>query len=98
MRLGILIRSATHAPHAVGLTHAALRAGHEVALFVMDEGVRVLGELATLASMDGVDVAYCEFSLMQQDVPPASVPEGFRASSQLDNAKMASLSDRVVIL
>ena len=98
MRLGILMRSATHAAHALGLSRAALRAGHEVALFVMDEGVRTLGELAPLASMDGVDVAYCDFSLMQQDVSPANVPDGFHASSQLDNAKMASLSDRVVVL
>ena len=44
MKLGILVNTDRHLRDIVGLTTAAVAGGHEVVLFAMDAGTRLLGD------------------------------------------------------
>ena len=60
-KLGILVNTAGHLPHVAGLTRAALATGGQVAIFIMDEGTRLLSDRAftSLAELEGVSVSVC---------------------------------------
>ena len=100
VQLGILVNSAGHLRHIVGLTHAALAAGDRVAIFVMDEGTRLLADcsFSALADLDGVNVSVCEHSAKASGVSPPHPIGRIRFGSQLNNASMVGASERVVVL
>lgn len=99
-QLGILANSDRHLGHVIGLTRAALAAGREVAIFVMDEGSRLLRDpaFAALSELHGVNVSVCEHSAKAFGVHPEGIPGRVRFGSQLNNASMVGSSDRVVVL
>ena len=99
-KLGLLVNSARHLEQIAGLTRAAIARGHSVAIFVMDEGTRLLGEnpFAALADLDGVAVSVCEHSAKTFGVATGQLPASIRCGSQLNNAMMVHKADRVVVL
>lgn len=99
-KLGILVNTAGHLQQVAGLTRAALAAGAQVAIFVMDEGTRLLADCAftALAELDGVSVSVCEHSAQAFGVSPGGLSARIRFGSQLNNASMVGAAERVVVL
>ena len=64
MKLGILVNTDKHLAEIAGLTHAALAKGHEVAIFAMDEGTRLLADpgYIGLCRLPGVTLSVCQHS------------------------------------
>ena len=64
MKLGILVTTNTNKDNVKGLTKAAVSKGHEVSIFCMGEGSRLLEEkdFMDLNSIDGVSMAFCDHS------------------------------------
>jgi len=100
MKLGILARSDNHLQHIIGLTNAAISAGHEVIIFTMDSGTRLLeiDEFGALARKGGVTVSFCDFNASGMGIVKELVPEEIVRGSQLNNAKMVHEADRVIRL
>lgn len=64
MKLGILINTDRHLSEILGITKAALSKGHEVIIFNMDEGTRLLGNppFRELCGMNGVRMSFCDYN------------------------------------
>jgi predicted peroxiredoxin len=99
-RLGILVNTARHLKHVVGVTRAALATRHEVIIFVMDEGTRLLqnAELTGLAGLSGVTLSRCDHSTKRHGVDIEALPVGVVRGSQVNNAKMVQQAERVIVL
>jgi len=100
MKLGILVTTDHYLPQVKGLVEAAVRKNHEVMLFVMDDGTRLLESEAFsgLCGVKGVGVSYCEHATQQTGVQTAGLPEQAVCGSQFDNANMMHEADRVIVL
>ena len=100
MKLGILVNTNKHLEHVVEITAAARVKGHEVIIFTMDEGTRLLHDPAyvALAELDGVTMSFCKHSADHLHLKTDQVPESIAAGSQYQNAVMNNESDRVIIL
>jgi len=100
MKLGILVNTDRHLAKIAGLTHAALAKGHEVAIFAMDEGTRLLADpgYTGLSRLPGVTLSVCQHSAEAIGVSVAGLPPEIRCGSQLQNAMMQHAADRVVVL
>jgi peroxiredoxin family protein len=99
-RLGILVNSDRHGRQALGLARAARSLGHEVNVFVMDAGTRLLADAAfmQLADVEGVRVSLCQHSAAHHRVATEGLPTSVVRGSQLNNAMMQHAADRVVVL
>lgn len=100
MKLAILVNSAAHLQHVVGLTRAAASKGHAVSLFTMDEGVGLLEDpaYAGLCRLDGVTLGLCEHSAKGYGLPIEGLPREIVRGSQYQNAVMTHHADRVIVL
>lgn len=100
MKLGILINTDRHPKHVIGLAGAALSLGHEVIIFTMDSGTRLLEdeELMKLCTMRGVMMSFCDFNFRSFDISRESLPPEAVSGSQYDNALMVNKADRVIVL
>jgi predicted peroxiredoxin len=100
MKLGILVNTDRHPGHVIGLTKAALSRGHEVIIFTMDEGAKLLAapRFRELCKTPGVTMSFCDLSAKQLDTGPEEVPEELMAGSQYHNAVMNHVADRVIVL
>ena len=100
MKLGIVVTSARHLEHVVGIVRTASAKGHPVSLFVMDEGVRLLGELAfiELCTLENVTMSLCKHSAEEHGVQTKELSKEIVAGSQFQNALMSNRSDRVIVL
>lgn len=100
MKLGILVNTDRHMEELTSITRAALSKGHEVSVFVMDAGVRLLAtkELGELARLEGVSMAFCNYNAMTEDIDLSGIQPGAESGGQLDNATMVRDSDRVIAL
>lgn len=100
MKLGILVNTARHLEDVIGLTEAAIAKGREVLIFAMDEGTRLLNEpgFTALAALQGVTLSICEHSAKAQGLGIERLAPRIRCGSQLDNAMMAHMADRIVVL
>lgn len=91
--LGILVNSDKYQEDIVGLVQAAKKAGHDVKIFMMDDGTLlaepVCGDVGTDA-----EVAYCDHSAEPRGVKDVA---GATAGSQYQNAVMMHDSDKVVV-
>lgn len=99
MKLGILVNTDRHLRDVLGTTRAALAGGHEVVIFVMDEGTRLLkdSEFAGLCGLQGVTMSFCDHSAQQLKVE-TGVPEEIVCGSQYNHAMMLHAVDRLVVL
>jgi peroxiredoxin family protein len=100
MKLGILVNTDRRLGHVLGLTAAAAAKNHEVVIFAMDEGVRLLDDasFAGLAGAERVSLSFCSHSAREHGVETEGRPEGITVGSQLNNAMMAQAVDRLVVL
>jgi len=100
MKLGILVNSDRNLGHIIGLTRAAIRKGHEVTIFAMDDGVRLLGHPAfqDLCGIQGASMCFCDYSTRFLGVSKEGISEEIACGSQYNNALMNQHADRVIVL
>ena len=76
-RLGLLLSTPQSHPSVetvVQLTHAALRQGVEVYLYLIDEGVKAVVDQRYLSLIDaGAKMSVCAYGCQQHGVPTATV-------------------------
>ena len=100
MKLGIFVNTNRHPDHVVGLVKAALAKGHEVIMFNMDDGTKLLGtsEFEALCKMKGVTLSFCEHSAKGLNVTTEGLQPEIVCGSQYNNAVINHNADRVIIL
>lgn len=100
MKLGIFVNTNRHLDHVVGLVKAALSKGHEVIMFNMDDGTKLLGapEFSELCKTKGVTLSYCDHSAKGLNVATEGLPPEMVCGSQYNNAVMNHKADKVIIL
>ncbi len=100
MKLGILVNTDRHAEDVIGLTKAALSKGHEVIIFMMDTGVKLLSNpsVTGLSNDPGVHMSFCDHSAGKVGVSKEGIPDKVVCGSQFDNALMNHDADRVIVL
>lgn len=100
MKLGMLINTAKHLDDIVGICRAALARNHQVSIFAMDEGTRLLENEAfvALAELDGVSMSLCDHSAKMCGAKIDGLPPKIVCASQLNNATMNHEADRVIVL
>jgi len=100
MKLGILVNTDKHLEHIQGLTKAAIAKDHEVIMFVMDEGTRLLKNdlFVALAKLPAVSISLCEHSAKSYGVNTKDLSKDINCASQFNNAMMNHNADRVIVL
>ena len=100
MILGMLLISRGYKDDLLGLAGAALKQGHDVNIFMMDDGVYYSQDeaVAGLARRDGVSMSLCERSCQWRDIGEDMIPDGITAGSQMQNAVMHNSADRILVL
>jgi len=100
MKLGIFVNTNRHLAHVLGITKAAISKGHEVVVFNMDDGTRLLGDPAytQLCKTAGVSMSFCDHSAKGMNVSTEGIPSEIVCGSQYNNAVMVHDSDRVIVL
>lgn len=100
MKLGILINTDRHLSDIIGITRAALSKGHEVIIFNMDEGTRLLenSSFRELYAMNGVRMSFCDYNAKGLGVSKEGIPDEIVCGSQMNNAEMVHEADRVIVL
>jgi len=96
VKLGIVLSTRVDLATAVALAHAARRASHDVAMFVMDAGCNALAEdpAAATALLDAdVEITACSNSAVG-----LTLVDGVELGSQDDHAAVLASSDQVVAL
>lgn len=100
MKLGILVNTDRHLDAIAALVHAAVARGHEVILFAMDDGTRLLAAAAyvSMSRLPAVTMSFCRESAARTGVAIDALPESVNGGSQLQNASLVHNADRVVVL
>lgn len=100
MKLGILVNTDRHLNHVMGIAKAALAKGHELIVFNMDDGTKLLGtpEFSELSKMEGVTMTFCDHSATHLGVNTEGVPKEILSGSQYNNAVMNHDADRIIVL
>lgn len=100
MTLGILITADKYMNDVVGITEAAVRRGHRVILFFMDEGCRLVTDkkIASLKNNGGITMSLCDYNCKKMGLLDKDIPKGITCGSQYDNALMNKESDKVIVL
>jgi len=100
MKIGILVNTDRHLEHIRGITEAAVRRGHTVAIFAMDEGTRLLEnpEYRKLCELEGVEMSFCDHNAQGLGINKDGVPDEIVCGSQYNNAVMQHEADRVIVL
>ncbi|MGC2061439.1 MAG: hypothetical protein WA610_00560 [Thermodesulfovibrionales bacterium] len=100
MKLGILVNTDRHADHLAGIVEAATARGHEVIIFVMDEGARLLEQetFRQFCRLPIVSTSYCDLNAGQCSVDKGKIPAEIVCGSQYNNAGMFHEADRVIVL
>lgn len=100
MKLGIFVNTNRHLEHIIGITKAALAKGHEVIIFNMDDGTKLLGDtrFQELCQTKGVSVSFCDHSAKGLNVSTEGLPQEIVCGSQYNNAMMMHDVDRTIVL
>ncbi|MDH3792683.1 MAG: DsrE family protein [Rhodospirillales bacterium] len=100
MKLVILVNRVDHLAHIVGLTRAATGKSHEVRIFAMDSGTRLLDDalFVDLADLPGVSMCACGHSMDREGIKGDGLPESVVRGSQLNYSMMNRDADRVIVL
>ena len=100
MKLGILVNTDKHIKHIIGISQAANSKGHEVSLFAMDEGTRLLNdkEFIRLCKLDNITISICNHSAEEQGVDTSGISKEIVVGSQFNNAMMNHEADHVIVL
>lgn len=100
MKLGILLNTNNYPQVLVGLARSGVSRGHDITIFALDDGVKLLEnkDCVLLAELEGVHMSYCEHSVQLLKVQTEGVPQEIVSSSQYNNAAMNNQADKVIIL
>ncbi len=100
MKLGILVNTEKHLDDIIGITRAALKKGHEVIIFAMDAGTRLLErqEFSDLSREEGVSMSFCDHSAKHVGAKTEGLGSEIVCGSQYNNAQMMHNADRVIVL
>ncbi|MBI5664588.1 MAG: DsrE family protein [Nitrospirae bacterium] len=100
MKLGILVNTDRHAKDLIGLTKAALSKGHEVIVFFMDAGVKLLSnsKVKGLCKNSGISMSFCDYTTQKNGISKEGICDKIVCGSQYDNATMNHVADRVIVL
>lgn len=100
MKLGILVNTDKHLMHVIKITMAAVSRGHEVIIFNMDAGSKLLKEesFCSLSELPGVKMSFCSLNSRQAGVNTESLNSKVLEGSQYNNAMMNHHADKVIIL
>ena len=94
MKLGIVLATRVDLDDAAALAHAARRARHEVAIFLMDTGCTAIAEAPAIATALLDDD--CELVACSNSAVGLVLVDGIERGSQDDHAAVIGTSDRVV--
>lgn len=92
-KLGILVNTDKYREDIVGIINAAKEKGHDVSVFMMDDGTLLAADLCSEVG-DAAEFTYCDHSAEPRGVKDV---EGATAGSQFQNAVMTHESDKVVV-
>lgn len=100
MTLGLLVTRDDFKEDIIGLTKAASSKGHEVIVFMMDDGIRhcLDKDVAALKDLPGVSMSLCDHSAKLRDITEDMIPGGVTAGSQFQNAVMNRDADKVIAI
>ena len=100
MKLGILVNTDKHLDDIMGITKSALTKGHEVTIFNMDAGTKLLGDSSfhELCKTEGVTMSFCDHSAKREEISSEGIPGEIVCGSQFDNANMNHDSDKMIVL
>jgi len=100
MKPGILVNSTGNLDDVIGITKAALSKGHEVIIFTMYEGIRLLEneEYSSLSGLNGVQMSFCDHNAGKLGLKKEGLPEEIVCGSQYNNAVMHHNADKVIVL
>lgn len=100
MKLGIFVNTDRHTTDVIGLAKAAVSKGHEVIIFNMDDGTKLLGNTAfsELCKIKDVSMSFCDHSAKELGSPTDGIPQEIIFGSQYNNAVMMHDADRVIVL
>ncbi|MEO5358698.1 MAG: hypothetical protein H7844_15565 [Nitrospirae bacterium YQR-1] len=100
MTIGLLITRDGFSQDIIGLTKAAVNKGHQVILFMMDDGARhsQSKDVVALKDIPGVTMSLCDHSAKLRDITEGMIPEGCTAGSQYQNSVMNQDADKVLVI
>lgn len=100
MKLGIHVNSDKHMEHVIGLVKAAVSKGHQVIIFTMVDGERLLEnpKYTDLSGLPGVSMSYCDHNATHMGINKSVIPQKVVCGSQFNNATMVHEADRVIVL
>jgi predicted peroxiredoxin len=100
MKLGIFVNTDKHLGHITGLAKAAVSKGHEVHIFTMDDGAKLLENpsFTALCKTPGVKMSYCDHTAAEKNIKKTGIPAEVVCGSQYNNAVMAHEVDRLIVL
>ena len=79
MKLGIINNTNKNLDHLIGLTRAAVKQGHEVVIFAMDDGTELVESkrFKVLCRLDNVIISLCRHSAEEHKVKIDDIPKEF---------------------
>ncbi len=97
MTLGILVTNSKYRDDIAGLTESAIKRGHKVILFFMDDGCHLVTDkdIISLKGRSGVTMSLCDYNRKKMGLK--DIPDGIICGSQYDNAVMNRESDKVIV-
>ncbi len=100
VKLGILITTDRHLNHIEGISRAASAKGHEVVIFAMNEGTKLLDslEFIQLCEFDNITMSLCKHSATELGVDTTEVSKEIVIGSQFNNAMMNNQADKIIVL
>jgi len=100
MKLGIHINDDRHLEYVIGITKAAASKGHEVAIFTMVEGVKLLENplYTELCKIPNVKMSFCDHNATGKGIKKEGIPKDVVCGSQYNNALMIHDVDKVIVL
>jgi hypothetical protein len=100
MKIGVLVTTDKHLDHLTGIIKEALKRGHELTVFFMDEGSSLLErpEFKSLSEEYDFNASYCDLNARSAGVDCEAISGYVSSGSQYDNALMMSTMDRVISL
>ena len=100
MKLGIHIKTDRHLEQVMGIVNAAVLKGHEVMIFTMAGGERLLEnpKYSGLCKNPKVKMSYCDHDATHMGIKKDMIPAEIACGSQYNNAVIVSEADRVIVL
>lgn len=103
MRLGVVVTDGQFAQQALALLKSAQARGWQLRCFLTDSGVKLLGDEAFRAFLDGSEahVSLCELSVDRYpgaDPHEAGLAERVIIGGQYQDAELVKNSDQVIVL